>query len=196
MRTSTALALAALSFGVGLLASPSAPVARAGPETASQPPEVFRSGAAILPVGVGPEGAKVLEVRGDWMKVRIAPSPMIGRSDEVIAWICASTGRAWAESKPNVADGNTALHVILRLSHAIDLHYLESRSLPNALEDLLEPNKRTGKPFLEEIPLDPWGTPYAYRVTNPLRRAFEIASAGPDKAHGTADDVVYPPREK
>lgn len=43
---------------------------------------------------------------------------------------------------------------------------------------------------MEEIPLDPWGTPFQYRFPgsqNPLRP--EIISAGPDKVFGTDDDL-------
>jgi type II secretion system protein G len=43
-------------------------------------------------------------------------------------------------------------------------------------------------PYLEtqEIPLDPWDTPYQYEKTD---SAFSVQSAGPDRQFGTSDDV-------
>ncbi len=43
--------------------------------------------------------------------------------------------------------------------------------------------------FREDVPKDPWGTPYIYRcpgVKNPNR--YDVYSAGPDRLPDTADD--------
>jgi general secretion pathway protein G len=40
-------------------------------------------------------------------------------------------------------------------------------------------------PYLQgSVPLDPWGTPYVYRVPGPQGRDFELTSYGPDKRPG------------
>ncbi len=57
--------------------------------------------------------------------------------------------------------------------------------------DLPNPAKWEG-PYLKgnEIPLDPWGTPYQYRFPgdrNP--NGYDLWSIGPDRTDGTEDDV-------
>ncbi len=57
--------------------------------------------------------------------------------------------------------------------------------------DLPNPAKWEG-PYLKgnEIPLDPWGTPYQYRFPgdrNPT--GYDLWSLGPDRTDGTEDDV-------
>lgn len=46
-------------------------------------------------------------------------------------------------------------------------------------------------PYLQgEVPLDPWGTPYQYRLPGPNGRDFELLSHGRDRASGgSADDA-------
>lgn len=39
-------------------------------------------------------------------------------------------------------------------------------------------------------PMDPWGTPIRYRVTEPQPGWFYLMSAGPDRAFDTSDDIV------
>lgn len=57
--------------------------------------------------------------------------------------------------------------------------------------DLPNPSKWEG-PYLKgnEVPLDPWGTPYQYRFPgdrNP--NGYDLWSIGPDRTDGTEDDV-------
>jgi len=57
--------------------------------------------------------------------------------------------------------------------------------------DLPNPAKWEG-PYLKgnEVPLDPWGTPYQYRFPgdrNP--NGYDLWSIGPDRTDGTEDDV-------
>jgi len=56
-------------------------------------------------------------------------------------------------------------------------------------------------PYLESVPLDPWGKAYVYRFplkSNP--HAFELLSSGPDGKEGTDDDINFgkptPPKQK
>jgi general secretion pathway protein G len=82
------------------------------------------------------------------------------------------------------------------LSDAIDMYYLDTRTLPTSLEDLLQESKKTGEPYIDKIPDDPWNSPYQYRVINQARREFEISSSGEDKSPGSEDDLFYPDRKK
>ncbi len=43
--------------------------------------------------------------------------------------------------------------------------------------------------LLEEIGADPWGRPYQIECEGPLAAAH-VTSAGPDRVHGTADDLT------
>ncbi len=45
------------------------------------------------------------------------------------------------------------------------------------------------KPYLDKIPLDPWGHPYIYRSPGSDNRDFDLFSTGPDGREGSADDV-------
>jgi general secretion pathway protein G len=82
------------------------------------------------------------------------------------------------------------------LSDAIDMYYLDTRTLPTSLDDLLQESKKTGEPYIDKIPDDPWNSPYQYRVINQARREFEISSSGEDKSPGSEDDLFYPDRKK
>ena len=65
------------------------------------------------------------------------------------------------------------------------------------LEALMSPpegvKSKWNGPYLEEIPLDPWGNPYQYKypgsknVNGP--RGYDIWSMGPDGKQGGADDI-------
>ena len=45
-------------------------------------------------------------------------------------------------------------------------------------------------PYLEKEPVDPWGTPLAYRSPGTKNvDSFDISSAGPDHIHGNQDDI-------
>jgi general secretion pathway protein G len=48
--------------------------------------------------------------------------------------------------------------------------------------------KNWNGPYLRDgrIPLDPWGASYTYSLKD---NGYEIRSAGPDNAMGTADDL-------
>jgi general secretion pathway protein G len=47
-------------------------------------------------------------------------------------------------------------------------------------------------PYLKsDIPLDPWGRPYAYEYPGKVNaNGYDIRSAGPDGQFGTADDIL------
>jgi general secretion pathway protein G len=66
---------------------------------------------------------------------------------------------------------------------------------PQSLQDLVvQPGyARPGAwhgPYLDKVPVDPWGTPYIYYFPgkhNPS--GYDLLSAGPDLKEGTADDI-------
>jgi general secretion pathway protein G len=44
-------------------------------------------------------------------------------------------------------------------------------------------------PYLQgALPVDPWGTPYQYRLPGPAGRDYELLSYGPDRAPGGSGD--------
>jgi hypothetical protein len=56
----------------------------------------------------------------------------------------------------------------------------ENRRLPDSLDDLEIPQSKR---------LDPWGTPYDYRLTPDTKMRFDLVSAGPDLQLDTEDDM-------
>lgn len=56
----------------------------------------------------------------------------------------------------------------------------ENRRLPDSLDDLEVPQSKR---------LDPWGTPYDYRLTPDAKMRFDLVSAGPDLELDTEDDM-------
>jgi general secretion pathway protein G len=66
----------------------------------------------------------------------------------------------------------------------------------NGLEELIEAPREAKDwrgPYLEiqEIPVDPWGNPYAYECPGRQNTSsFDISSNGPDGRAGTDDDIV------
>jgi type II secretion system protein G len=61
-----------------------------------------------------------------------------------------------------------------------------------ALQDRPDRVETWNGPYVKPraVPSDPWGTPYAY--TLPPGAAPVVKSAGPDRTHGTADDIGSP----
>ena len=56
----------------------------------------------------------------------------------------------------------------------------ENRRLPDSLDDLEIPQSKR---------LDPWGTPYDYRLAPGAKMGFDLVSAGPDLQLDTEDDM-------
>lgn len=85
------------------------------------------------------------------------------------------------------------------IADAVEAYHIENGSRPASLEVLTQPSKKTGEPFLERVPLDPWGQPYDYavfpRMDSTGKMAYRIASPGPDRTLGTDDDVIFPPSD-
>jgi general secretion pathway protein G len=75
---------------------------------------------------------------------------------------------------------------------ALQRYVLDHHELPATLGALATERDGNGDPYMSEIPRDPWGQPYRYRVVDAKRRELEIRSAGEDERFGTDDDVVWP----
>ena len=77
------------------------------------------------------------------------------------------------------------------IGKSIELYKLQHGSYPSTsqgLQGLSSPPK--GKPIMERVPMDPWGSDYIY--VNPGSKnssKFDIRSKGPDAVEGTEDDI-------
>jgi hypothetical protein len=80
------------------------------------------------------------------------------------------------------------------LADAIEIYRLQNNKVPERLDALLDKDSRTGEPYLEKLPLDPWRGPYDYAT--PSTQTYRISSAGPDRTWGTPDDLVFPTQEE
>lgn len=77
---------------------------------------------------------------------------------------------------------------------ALDQYKMKHKKYPSSLQVLTETDGRNPHPLLKQIPDDPWGTPYEYRLLD--RANFEIRSAGEDLELNTEDDIVWPETEE
>jgi general secretion pathway protein G len=79
-------------------------------------------------------------------------------------------------------------------AQSIRMYLLQKRSLPTSLEELSQPDEN-GNPYIDKIPLDPWGQPYEYKIVDQRTKKYEISSSGEDKTPGTDDDIFWPERD-
>ena len=80
------------------------------------------------------------------------------------------------------------------ITQQVKQYYLRHRKLPTSLDQLTEEDPRTGEPLMEQIPDDPWGNPYEFKLLG--NKKFQIVSAGEDGQEGTEDDVLWPKSEE
>ncbi|MCK5945289.1 MAG: type II secretion system protein GspG [Planctomycetes bacterium] len=73
------------------------------------------------------------------------------------------------------------------IAGAVRSYYSKRGRLPDTLEDLSNKDEK-GRSELEELPLDPWDTPYEL-IPGDNPRDFEVISCGPDKQPETEDDI-------
>ena len=86
---------------------------------------------------------------------------------------------------------------IMNFSTALKLYRLDNGFYPSTEQGLqalitkptTDPVPMTWKPYIEgdKIPVDPWGTPYVYRVPGTGNRDFDLISLGADKREGGTD---------
>lgn len=64
----------------------------------------------------------------------------------------------------------------------------------DGLGDLVDPPSNTPDwrgPYMDEVPVDPWGNPYVYEYPGKHNaRGFDLMSMGPDGRSGGGDDIT------
>ncbi|MEQ9640275.1 MAG: type II secretion system major pseudopilin GspG [Alphaproteobacteria bacterium] len=94
------------------------------------------------------------------------------------------------------AKGDVALVQVEMLAGALDHYRLDVGTYPSDEQGLAALVAKPGDaprwngPYLQgsEVPMDPWGRPYRYRVVDEPGRGFEIVSLGADGAEGGDGD--------
>jgi general secretion pathway protein G len=79
---------------------------------------------------------------------------------------------------------------------AIDTYRLDLGKYPSKLNDLRKGEEpRWDGPYLpKDVPLDPWGNPYVYELTNDKEKPYSLLSYGADGKEGGEDnnaDIVH-----
>jgi len=79
---------------------------------------------------------------------------------------------------------------------AIDTYRLDLGKYPEKLEDLRSGDEpRWDGPYLpKDVPLDPWGNPYIYKLNNDKLKPYTLMSFGADGKEGGEDnnaDIVH-----
>jgi general secretion pathway protein G len=79
------------------------------------------------------------------------------------------------------------------IKSALGAYEVDVGSYPKNLQDLIQQpsNARNWHgPYLEKMPLDPWGNPYVYYYPGKHSAAgYDLLSIGPDLKEGTDDDI-------
>ena len=86
----------------------------------------------------------------------------------------------------------TAKTQIKQLEEALELYKLSKHRYPNTAEGLAALANPSGgdKPFIKELPKDPWDKDYVYISPGTHNRdGVDISSYGPDGVDGGGDDV-------
>ena len=79
------------------------------------------------------------------------------------------------------------------IKSALGQFEVDTGSYPKSLNDLVQQPSDAHNwhgPYLDNVPVDPWGHPYVY--VNPGRHnsaSYDLYSIGPDGQDGTADDI-------
>jgi len=80
------------------------------------------------------------------------------------------------------------------LKSALGQYEVDNGNFPKGLQDLLnQPSnaKNWHGPYLDKMPLDPWGNQYVYYYPGKhSANSYDLLSVGPDGKEGTEDDVV------
>jgi general secretion pathway protein G len=76
---------------------------------------------------------------------------------------------------------------------ALDAFEVDNGFYPHSLQDLLQqPSnaKNWHGPYLDKLPVDPWGNPYIYSYPGKHNSTgYDLYSMGPDGKEGTDDDI-------
>ena len=76
---------------------------------------------------------------------------------------------------------------------ALDSFEVDHGFYPKSFQDLFQrPSSSTNwhGPYLDKLPVDPWGNPYVYYYPGKHNRVgYDLLSIGPDSKEGTDDDI-------
>jgi general secretion pathway protein G len=80
------------------------------------------------------------------------------------------------------------------IKSALGAYEVDNGNYPKSLQDLLvQPSNARNwhGPYLEKLPLDPWGNAYVYYYPGKHSAAggYDLLSIGPDQKEGTDDDI-------
>lgn len=90
----------------------------------------------------------------------------------------------------------TAAHADISggIKSALDAFEVDNGFYPKGLQDLVQQPgnaKNWHGPYLDKIPMDPWGNNYIYYYPGKHNQSsYDLLSVGPDAKEGTDDDVV------
>ncbi|HXI73714.1 MAG TPA: type II secretion system major pseudopilin GspG [Verrucomicrobiae bacterium] len=90
----------------------------------------------------------------------------------------------------------TAAHADISggIKSALDAFEVDNGFYPKSLQDLVQQPgnaKNWRGPYLDKIPMDPWGNNYVYYYPGKHNQSsYDLLSVGPDAKEGTDDDVV------
>jgi general secretion pathway protein G len=80
------------------------------------------------------------------------------------------------------------------IKSALGQYEIDNGFYPKSLQDLLvQPSnaKNWHGPYLDNLPVDPWGNPYIYYFPGKHNQnGYDLLSTGPDGKEGTDDDIV------
>ncbi len=98
------------------------------------------------------------------------------------------TGRS---EQARVAAARTGL---TNIETALDAFEVDYGRFPDSLEALMNP-PATGttprQPYLNKLPVDPWGQPFVYRFPGTHNAgSYDLFSCGPDGREGGTDDIT------
>ncbi|KAF0675837.1 type II secretion system major pseudopilin GspG [Profundibacterium mesophilum] len=106
--------------------------------------------------------------------------------------------------RPDEARATVARTDIRTIASALELYRLDNRTYPTTAQGLEALAERPTSPpeppnwvsggYLQQVPLDPWGAPYAYRSPGESGGGFDLVSLGADGApggEGSASDIIH-----
>ena len=80
------------------------------------------------------------------------------------------------------------------IKSALGQYEVDNGNYPKSLQDLItQPSdaKNWHGPYLDKLPVDPWGNPYIYYFPGKhSANSYDLLSVGPDAKEGTDDDIV------
>ncbi|GAA0353906.1 type II secretion system major pseudopilin GspG [Bowmanella denitrificans] len=93
-------------------------------------------------------------------------------------------------SKVDSTQRKTAAAQMQMFETALDTYRLDLGSYPKSLDELVQSSSSGWDgPYLPKaVPMDPWGTPYAYQSPGPAGEPYSLMSYGKDKIPGGEGD--------